>query len=195
MVPRSILHLLFLEKRAWLTHRRFHFPRRRVAGISLLPDAIFLAVSARISRLGRIERRGAFARSQPGKRKLARCVHRTLDSHIPTYSIVPCNSQEVHKPLVDFGMHTELYWNTPTSRLSCELPLFDYHLRIFQGETMSLGISCARFYIGTILFRHRKHTLKYKIIWNIFINFTYFSHNITHASACEKFVVRTTWKF
>lgn len=73
-----------------------------------------------------------------------------------TYSIVPCNSQEVHKPLVDFGMHTELYWNTPTSRLSCELPLFDYHLRIFQGETMSLGISCVRFYIEMILFQHRK---------------------------------------
>jgi len=42
--------LLFLEKRAWLTRRRFHFPRRRVAGISLLLDAIFLAVSARSDR-------------------------------------------------------------------------------------------------------------------------------------------------
>jgi len=36
--------------------QRFHFPRRWVAGIFSLPDVIFLAASARISRRDRIER-------------------------------------------------------------------------------------------------------------------------------------------
>lgn len=73
----------------------------------LLPDAIFLAVlcaNFMSARLDRTDGAGAFARSQSGKRKLARCV-----ASIYVFYRVACYSLKAHKPLVDFGMHTELY--------------------------------------------------------------------------------------
>lgn len=116
----------------------FHFPRRRVAGISYFPGRYFSrGLRVRISCRGQIERmeRGRI-RTQSKKRKLARCVHIAHPTR-HTYSIAPrYYSLKTHKLLVDFRMHILLYWNTSGFRLSREQSAFDYHLRIFQRQTM-----------------------------------------------------------
>lgn len=160
--------------------RRFHFSWRRVAGISLLPDAIFLAASARIFRRGWIETDGrertrlhaaslgngnwrvvCIARSTRIYQRILSCyaIRRRCINRLSISECIP-NFIEIHR--------------RPAYLASCY-----YHLRIFQGETMSLGIFlCALLHRNDFVLASSRlsetYFKIYKIIRNIFINFTRF---------------------
>jgi len=106
--PRFIF-AISREKRTRLTRRRFHFPRRRVAGIFHLPPPfppsppmLFFSRSP-----VRESHRADVPARRSRKRKLERCVNRTRALKFlargARYSL------KTHKPLADFRMHIELY--------------------------------------------------------------------------------------
>lgn len=136
--------------------RRFHFPRRRVAGISLFPDAIFLAASARIFRRGWIETDGrertrlhaaslgngnwrvvCIARSTRIYQRILSChaIRRRCINRLSISECIP-NFIEIHR--------------RPAYLASCRYPTI---ICVFSKERQCLSVSsCARFYIEMILF-------------------------------------------